>query len=382
MRVHAAQANGLTEVPVVYVDIPKEQEKALNLALNRIHGEWDDQKLAELLYELKELPEIDLTGFTEQEISELLGSVSAEGVERARLADTFLVPPFSILDSRQAYWQERKRWWRGLIQDEGETREDVLDYSSITGNDKYDKKGIANVSLLDPVLAELAVRWFCPEGGTVFDVFAGDTVFGYVATKLGHNFVGTELRQEQATLNQSRLDKDNLPGTYVCEDGEHILKHLPPESRDLFFTCPPYFDLEEYKGGEHDLSGLPYDAFESKMARCIANAAQVLKPNRFAVIVYGDVRDKQGVYRNLVGQMIEHATKAGLKYYNEGILITPVGTAAIRARQYFKNRKLVKVHQNVLVFYKGDPSQIKDHFPALTGIEEALEGYHDDAASD
>lgn len=374
MRLRAAQALGWTDIPVVRLDITKAKEKALNLALNKIHGEWDDAKLAELLYELKDLPEIDLTGFGQDEINALLAEVSGNGEVPglSKLAETFLVPPFSVLDARQGYWNDRKAFWRNLINDDGETREGLLSYGELTDGDKYGKGGMASVSLLDPVLAELAVRWFCPPNGTTFDVFAGDTVFGYVSARLGHQFSGVELREEQATVNQKRLDKDKLPGTYYVDDGENVLKHLKPESQDLFFSCPPYFDLEEYSDKPNDLSNMAYEEFDAKLGRCIANAAQVLKPDRFAVIVYGDVRDKQGVYRNMVSSMIGHATAAGLNYYNEAILVTPVGTAAIRARQTFASRKMVKTHQNVLVFYKGDPTKVKAHHLPVEISDEAF----------
>jgi len=65
---------GFTEVEVVVVDLSPEQEKALNLALNKISGDWDEPKLAELLQELAALPEFDLelTGFDEGDLSDLL----------------------------------------------------------------------------------------------------------------------------------------------------------------------------------------------------------------------------------------------------------------------------------------------------------------------
>ena len=65
---------GLTEVEVSVVDIPIEKEKGLNIALNKITGEWDRDKLAGLLEELQEMPEFDvgLTGFDQTEISQVL----------------------------------------------------------------------------------------------------------------------------------------------------------------------------------------------------------------------------------------------------------------------------------------------------------------------
>jgi len=65
---------GYTEAEVVIVDLPLEQEKAFNIALNKIQGDWDEQKLALLLDELTETPEFDvgLTGFETDEISDIL----------------------------------------------------------------------------------------------------------------------------------------------------------------------------------------------------------------------------------------------------------------------------------------------------------------------
>jgi DNA modification methylase len=73
-RLKVLVAQGATEVEVSVVDLPLEKEKALNLALNRIQGAWDEQKLASLLQELMRDSEIDIktTGFDLPEISEIL----------------------------------------------------------------------------------------------------------------------------------------------------------------------------------------------------------------------------------------------------------------------------------------------------------------------
>lgn len=65
---------GYTEAEVVVVDLPLEQEKTFNIALNKIQGDWNEHKLALLLDELTKVPEFDvgLTGFETEEISDLL----------------------------------------------------------------------------------------------------------------------------------------------------------------------------------------------------------------------------------------------------------------------------------------------------------------------
>jgi DNA modification methylase len=76
-RLQAAIALGLTRVPVVYLDISQAEAKALNLALNRIHGDWDLPKLGQVLEELRELPGLDeaLTGFGSGEMEDLLAEL-------------------------------------------------------------------------------------------------------------------------------------------------------------------------------------------------------------------------------------------------------------------------------------------------------------------
>ena len=72
-RVKAAEASGIEELPVVYVDLDETQEKQLNIALNRISGEFDMEKLGDLLKELEDGgADLDLTGFTSTEIDDLI----------------------------------------------------------------------------------------------------------------------------------------------------------------------------------------------------------------------------------------------------------------------------------------------------------------------
>lgn len=71
-RVAVAKDLGLCEeIEVSVVDLPIDKEKALNIALNKISGQWDDDKLAELLIDLDALS-LELIGFDESEIQEII----------------------------------------------------------------------------------------------------------------------------------------------------------------------------------------------------------------------------------------------------------------------------------------------------------------------
>ena len=70
MRWQAAKDIGMETVPVIYVDLPPEKEKILNLALNRITGRWNQKKLEALIKELTatSLKDLHLSGFEQWEL--------------------------------------------------------------------------------------------------------------------------------------------------------------------------------------------------------------------------------------------------------------------------------------------------------------------------
>lgn len=218
----------------------------------------------------------------------------------------------------------------------------------------------SGTSIFDPVLCELAYRWFSPVGGIVLDPFAGGSVRGIVAAKLGREYVGCELRPEQVAANRDQAET-------ICAGGTMPVWHIGDSAKtipaldlaaDLIFSCPPYGDLEIYSDDANDLSAMDHAGFVAAYRVIIAAAVAKLKPDRFACFVVGDFRDKKGFYRNFVGDTVAAFEAAGARLYNEAILVTAVGSLPIRAgKQFSSTRKLGKTHQNILVFVKGDPKR-------------------------
>lgn len=76
-RLKVLKELGYTEIECNVVDLDKDKEKALNIALNKISGEWDDNKLEELLRELKEAEfDLDITGFSFDEVDNILKDIT------------------------------------------------------------------------------------------------------------------------------------------------------------------------------------------------------------------------------------------------------------------------------------------------------------------
>lgn len=81
-RLKVLASMGRTEVECVVVELDEEKEKALNVALNKISGDWDKEKLAVLMTDLDAADfDVSLTGFDAAEIDDLFKDTLRDGVE-------------------------------------------------------------------------------------------------------------------------------------------------------------------------------------------------------------------------------------------------------------------------------------------------------------
>jgi len=414
----ATKSIGGKEIPVRRLPIASSSAAALKIvaADNEIPllADRDEKKLAAILRKIQEsdgAAGLLGTGFDDKSMEALLLRAKDPEVpnplqprsESGALLAKFGVPPFSVLDARQGYWQERKRAWidLGIRSEEGrgddaseekggakKTSDGVL-YKSIAVSDPafYSKKRAkeaelgrelslddfvrdhyvpvdaganSGTSVFDPVLCELGYRWFSPKGGTVLDPFAGGSVRGVVAACLGRSYVGVDLSKKQIEANRKQWEEiakrrpEAVAPKWIVGDSREIPKLARGVEADLIFSCPPYADLERYSDDPKDLSTLEYPDFRAAYFEIIEKACAQLRNDRFAIFVVGEVRSKSGAYLNFVPDTIEAFRKAGLAFYNEAILLTAIASLPMRVSKGFETaRKLGKTHQNVLVFVKG-----------------------------
>jgi hypothetical protein len=417
----AARDAGWAEVAVCWVDVDDDHAARIVAADNRTAdlGDYDERLLAELL---GDLPDLAGTGYDEDDLARIVRDLGGdrpaddEAAARPTLADRFLIPPFTVLDARSGWWQQRKRGWLavGLRSDEGRDehltsdgsapyedrdyyrnrakieshagRGTNLAFRATSANPNYypqknaaekrlgrslsnaefeaehyvpqDRASVAaGTSVFDPVLCEIVYRWFCPPGGHILDPWAGGSVRGLVAALLGRSYTGIELRPEQVAANEDQaaavLDDGCVP-RWIVGDCLDILPTLNADA-DLVFGCPPYFDLERYGDDPRDLSAMTTAAFTAAYRRMIALAAARLRPDRFAVLVVSSARGTNGALRDLRGLTVDAARAAGLALLNEAVLVTMVGSLPFRvARAFTASRVLGRTHQDVLIFVNGD----------------------------
>jgi len=275
-----------------------------------------------------------------------------EIVKDELLRDKFIEPPFSILDTKSGNWQKRKRLWinKGLKSEIGRDAKVIN-----MGTTAVEKNSAKYVSVFDPALCEVLYHWFCDEGGTILDPFAGGSVRGIVANYLGYKYSGIDIRQEQVDSNREQaidiLPIENQPQWYVGDSNE-LLNDNWNTKFDMVMSCPPYADLEVYSDLEGDISNKPYKQFLELYESIIAKSCNLLKSGGYACFVVGEVRDKNGFYIGFVPDTIKAFEKCGMRFYNEAILLNAIASASMRANGNMKSQKLVKVHQNILVFKK------------------------------
>ena len=207
-------------------------------------------------------------------------------------------------------------------------------------------------------------KWFCPRNGKILDPFGGEQTKGVVAGELGYEYNAVEFRQEQVDINTEKT-KQYAGVKYICGDSNNISTLIKERDFDFCFTSPPYYDLEVYSA--EDMSALgTYEEFMQQYENIFKQCFEMLKEDSFLVIKIAEIRDKKtGEYRSFVADNIDMFRRIGFRYYNEIILVNAIGTAMLRVNRSMKNRKVGKVHQNVLVFYKGNLDNISKKFERL-----------------
>jgi 16S rRNA G966 N2-methylase RsmD len=276
--------------------------------------------------------------------------------------------PFSVLRADVGKWQDRKRAWNNLGFNSRAGREHTTTWNSTGGDDVSQKlHKISNgLSTFDPVLTELSYDWYAPANGRILDPFAGGSVRGLVAGHGGYHYTGVDLSQKQVDANRPQIEDWRERGLidttttveYIVGDAADVTPTLPTSGYDYVFTCPPYHNLEVYSDLPEDLSNMAWGDFEDAYTHIIAETIRALRPNRFATWVVGEVRDYRGMIRGLAPLTIAAHEAAGARLYNDAVLMTALGTVAMRVgNQWRASRKMGRHHQYVLTFVKGDPKE-------------------------
>lgn len=289
-------------------------------------------------------------------------------------------------------WLKMKREWNGKIKEAGEqagvvnptfaTRDGCWQGSNgmsnvvatervIDGDEVKVVKGKSfngNASVLDPVACEVILRFFMPSGGKrVYNPFGGGVQFGFVSAAYGYDYVASEIRANQCDANNA-ICSQMSSAKWIPSDSS---TYTPEGKFDLCFTCPPYYQVEEYldydgKPPAGELNCLPtYSEFRDTLFQGYERAIESLDDNRFFVVMTGDSRDKHGGYYGCEAEHELFFRDHGLHIYNKIVYLECEFTRLAHAKVTLNYRKFPKREQKILVFYKGDPKKIKMLFPPI-----------------
>ena len=225
-----------------------------------------------------------------------------------------------------------------------------------------------NASVLDPVACEVIVRFFMPKAGKrVYNPFGGGVQMGFVAGSYGYEYISSELRQNQCDANNA-ICKDLDSAKWIQSDSS---KCKPKGKFDLCFSCPPYYQVEEYldydgKSPEGELNNFKtYEEFRDTLFTGYKKGIDALNDNCFFVVMTGDSRNKHGAYYGCEAEHELFFRDQGLHIYNKIVYLECEFTRLAHAKVTLNYRKFPKREQKILVFYKGDIQKISELYPKI-----------------
>ena len=238
------------------------------------------------------------------------------------------------------------KFLKELINDKSQARE------TLNSNRSDRRHGVNNgkCSIFNPQLAQMILAAYAPMNGKIYDPFGGGGTRGYIATKMGYDYTGVEIREEEYNRVLAQMKEWNLNFKFILADS---VKYRPNESFDFIYTCPPYYDLEVYSDMEEDLSNAPsYMEYLNMLQKVLKNCYDVLKKDSFAVFVVGNFRNKKGELEHLNGDLITKAKEVGFKLWDELIWMGASNVALTRCGKFEKNRKSVRMHEYIIILKK------------------------------
>lgn len=270
------------------------QEKLAEI-LNDTAGKVQAEAVRQMLDDLRHTN--GLSDNAPPTVDEILEEYHEE--QRQPLGEPFAVPPCSVFDTSQEGWRERKLAWIA--------------------------SGSAKGGGVDPVLIEVATRWFTPAAGcTVVDPLATNETIREVVTHLGHRYIG---------------------------------HREPVEGCDLIFTVV-------------NLPNVHDEDVTTTFRETIRRAVGTLGANRFAVCVVRDTCDLQGYHVSMVAEVVEAFRDTGMPLYQSAIVAHDLAEPTVgedrSADDFATWRRLRSTHQHLLAFYHGDPRAIRTYQRVVT----------------
>jgi len=177
---------------------------------------------------------------------------------------------------------------------------------------------------------------------------------------LGRTYNAFDVSDEMVMWNQKAWDilKDSKAlnkggGAFLWhKPGELCLENVQQESQDLLFTCPPYWDIEDYgeNPGQAEAADT-YEEFLENMARIYDSCYHALKPGAFACVIVNDFR-KDKIFYPYHADTLRILQQVGFNCHDMIIMKYASSIQSMFTNQLYKARKVAKIHEYILVMRK------------------------------
>lgn len=216
-------------------------------------------------------------------------------------------------------------------------------------------RGKITESIFNPIVVIYILNLYAPKEGICYDPFAGGGTRAIVVTKFGLDYVGVELRQEEVDAVYDRCKYNEVNPKIICASSIDV-PQIKNNSADFLITCPPYWNLEQYKGGEEDMSMAgTYEKFLSMLEKSIKESYRILKNGSLSCWVVGLFRNKKGELLALNHDIAWLHREVGF-VFKEEIILNMKNTGAVQRIGNFDKGKqfLIRTHEYCLIFKKGE----------------------------
>ena len=339
---------GRGEVEVSVVDLGVVKEKALNLALNKISGEWDFPRLKDLLEELDTGDfDMEITGFGLKEIEDLMTQFHVS--ESLQPGDD----KHDNIEELVGY--NLSSFWKDKTTDGGSAFPYMLKLPQRgklgSGKSSWMSTGL-NYSRTNSEETERIVRTYMRQGDLFYEMCSGWVTFSSTAKYWGFSGKASDIWDTALAFDKKQIDK--MPGAGKVEIVEADCRATgePDNTYDFVHSNPPFFSLEEYSDNKSDLSGLgSYDKWLLAMVDMAKEAERILKPGGLANFVLNDYRDKSYLVNMHADFMTAILKGTNLKMWDM-VVSEVISQSLMFRKKSYEARRTVKCHEYIMTFKK------------------------------
>lgn len=201
-------------------------------------------------------------------------------------------------------------------------------------------------------LANFIVNYWSVLGAKIVDPFAGRATRALVANKNKRYYEGYEISTQTYNRCIEHYTKNRYTDITLYNETGTLLSKTKDETIDLCYTCPPYWNIEEYESCNDQLSDCEsYDEFLEQINTTTSNVIRTLKPGGFFVWVCADFRRNE-LY-NFHGDSINiFKSYDNLKHYDTVIVKNRSPFASVQIGKVAAKRYTSKIHEFMIVCRK------------------------------